>query len=304
MAHARDLGVTPPAAERFEAVSGHGITSRVGGRDVVIGNAALLDRHGVTLDGLTDTAVALADHGATPMFVAVDGHPAGLIAVADSLKPESAAAVEQLRALGLDVWMLTGDNAGTAQAIAREAGIDHVLAEVLPHQKAEQVLRLQAEGRVVAMVGDGINDAPALAQADLGVAIGTGTDVAIAASDITLIGGDLRRIMSAIALSRKTVQTIKQGLFWAFAYNVLLIPVAAGALFPITGLLLDPVLAAAAMAMSSVSVVTNALRLRAFREPATPREILSPPLRSRIRDYAYLLVGRSSRSRSAPARCA
>ncbi|HSJ45116.1 MAG TPA: HAD-IC family P-type ATPase, partial [Euzebyales bacterium] len=287
---AHDQGIAPPAAEGFEAVSGHGITARVDGRDVVIGNAALLDRHGMVLDGLADVAAGQAAQGATPMFVAVDGHPAGLIAVADSLKPESTQAVEQLQALGLDVWMLTGDTTATARAVARDAGIDHLLAEVLPHQKAEQVARLQADGRVVAMVGDGINDAPALAQADLGIAIGTGTDVAIAASDITLIGGDLRSITSAIALSRKTVATIKQGLFWAFAYNVLLIPVAAGALYPATGLLLDPVLAAAAMAMSSVSVVTNALRLRGFRQPATVREILSPPLRTRIRDYAYLVV--------------
>ena len=184
--------------------------------------------------------------------------------------------------------MLTGDNAATAQAVAADVAIDHVLAEVLPHQKAEQVRALQAAGHVVAMVGDGINDAPALASADVGVAIGTGADVAIAASDITLVGGDLRGVVAAIALSRRTVTTIKQGLGWAFAYNILLIPVAAGALYAWHGILLDPVLAAAAMAMSSVSVVSNAQRLRRFRRPASAHEILHPPLRARLGQYSYL----------------
>ena len=184
--------------------------------------------------------------------------------------------------------MLTGDTTATAEAVAATVGIEQVIAEVLPAQKAERISALQAGGRVVAMVGDGINDAPALAQADLGVAIGTGTDVAIAASDITLVGGDLRGIVSAIALSRRTVSTIKQGLGWAFGYNILLIPVAAGALYLVNGILLDPALAAAAMAMSSVSVVTNAQRLRRFRLPAGVREILHPPLAARAGQYAYL----------------
>jgi Cu+-exporting ATPase len=224
------------------------------------------------------------------MFAAVDGNLAALITVADTVRPESADAIAQLKALGLEVWMLTGDNAATAAAVAGRVGIDHVMAEVLPSEKDAQIARLQAGGKVVAMVGDGINDAPALARADLGIAIGTGTDVAIAASDITLVGGDLRGIVSAIALSRRTVTAIKQGLVWAFAYNVLLIPVAAGLLYPVNGILLDPVLASAAMAMSSVSVVTNALRLRGFRRPAGPEEILHPPLRARLASSAYLVA--------------
>ena len=285
---ARELKLDLPKADAFEAVAGKGIRARIDGRALILGNQALMAEAGVAPDGLAAHATGLAQSGATPMYVGVDGRSAGLIAVADTLKPESREAVEQLKALGLEVWMLTGDNRATAEAIARQVGIDRVLAEVLPEQKAAKVQELQAQGRVVAMVGDGINDAPALAQADLGVAIGTGTDVAMAASDVTLIGGDLQLIVTAIALSRKTVGVIKQGLFWAFAYNVLLIPVAMGALYPLFGVLLDPILAAAAMAMSSVSVVTNALRLRRFRRPQNAREILHPPLRQRLGEYAYL----------------
>jgi Cu+-exporting ATPase len=285
---ARELGLDLPKPDAFESITGQGVQARVEGREVVLGNRALMERFGVRLDDLRAPAEVAARTGATPMFVAVGGQPAGVISVADTLKPESAEAVAQLKALGLEVWMLTGDNRATAEAIAREVGIDHVMAEVLPERKADKVRELQAQGRVVAMVGDGINDAPALAQADLGIAIGTGTDVAMAASDITLVGGDLRNIVTAIALSRKTVGVIKQGLFWAFAYNVVLIPVAMGALYPFFGVLLNPVLAAAAMAMSSVSVVTNALRLRRFRRPASPEEILHPPLGERVGEYAYL----------------
>ncbi|MBA2956168.1 heavy metal translocating P-type ATPase [Nocardioides sp. MAH-18] len=264
VAAARDRGLSLAAATAFDAIPGHGITAVVDGHRVLVGNAALMDRHHVDVTALVGAARRSAERARTPMYVAIDGTAAGLVEVADPVKPSSADAVAALRSLGLEVWMVTGDNAATARAVAAQVGIDHVLAEVLPADKADRVADLQAAGHVVAMVGDGINDAPALARADLGVAIGTGTDVAIAASDITLVGGDLRGIVTAIALSRETVTTIKQGLAWAFGYNVLLIPVAAGALYWWDGLLLDPVLASAAMAMSSVSVVTNALRLRRF----------------------------------------
>ncbi|SHN74808.1 Cu+-exporting ATPase [Geodermatophilus obscurus] len=277
-----------PPLRTFDAVPGHGIDAVVDERHVLVGNAALMTARSVDTTALAGTAASAAAVGQTPMFVAIDGQPAAVLSVADTVKPESAEAVAQLQALGLQVWMLTGDNAATAAAIADQVGIEHVLAEVLPADKAAQVRRLQEQGHVVAFCGDGINDAAALSAADVGIAIGTGADVAIAASDITLVGGDLRGIVSAIALSRRTVTTMKQGLGWAFGYNLLLIPVAAGALYWWNGLLLDPVLASAAMAMSSVSVVTNALRLRRFRRPATADEILHPPLRARIGQYAYL----------------
>ena len=290
VAAARDRRLSLTAASSFVAVPGHGIDAVVEGRRVLVGNPALLRSQGVDLAGLEELGAAAAARGQSPMYVAVDDAAAALVTVADTLKPESVEAVAQLKALGLQVWMLTGDHAATAEAIAQQVGIDHVLAEVRPADKAAQVAELQAQGQVVAMCGDGINDAPALAQADLGISIGTGTDVAIAASDVTLVGGDLRGIVSAIALSRRTLTTIKQGLFWAFAYNLLLIPVAAGALYAFDGLLLDPVLAAAAMAMSSVSVVANAQRLRSFRRPATAEEILHPSLRGRVSQYAFLAV--------------
>jgi Cu+-exporting ATPase len=287
---AQEPGLEIPPAEAFESITGRGVRARVEGKDVLVGNRALLAELGIDADALDGSAAELAGRGATPMYIAVEGQLAGLIAVADTIRPESREAVEQLSALGLDVWMVTGDNRATAEAIAAQAGIRNILAEVLPQEKAAKVRALQDQGRVVAMVGDGINDAPALAQADLGIAIGTGTDVAMAASDITLIGGDPRGIVTAIALSRKTVSAIKQGLFWAFAYNVVLIPVAMGILYPILGVLLSPVLAAAAMAMSSVSVVTNALRLRGFTRPASAEAILHPPIGERIREYAYLVA--------------
>jgi Cu+-exporting ATPase len=285
---ARERGIAMPPLTSFEAVPGHGLRAVAAGRAVVIGNDAMLRREGVDAGELRRTAEQAASDGATPVYVVLDGRPAGVLVVADEVKPESATAVAQLQELGLEVWMLTGDNARTAEVVARQVGITHVLADVRPEAKAAHVQELRDRGAVVAMVGDGINDAPALATADLGIAIGTGTDVAIAASDITLVGGDLRGIVSAIALSRRTVSTIKQGLVWAFAYNVLLIPVAAGLLYPFTGTLLDPSLAAAAMAMSSVSVVTNALRLRRFRRPDTA-DMLRPRLTTRLAEYSYLL---------------
>ncbi|MDP9350749.1 MAG: copper-translocating P-type ATPase, partial [Chloroflexota bacterium] len=265
---AQEQGLALPEPEEFASVRGGGVRARVGAQQVLIGNARLLASAGVHLDGTAEAAARLAADGKTAMHIVVDGRPAGVIAVADTIKPESRAAVERLGKLGLDVVMMTGDNEATAKAIARQAGIERVLAEVRPEDKAEEVARLQGQGRNVAMVGDGINDAPALAQANVGMAIGTGTDVAIEASDITLISGDLNGIATAIGLSKATIRAIRQNLFWAFAYNVLLIPVAAGVLYPFfaggggwNGLL-NPMLAAAAMGLSSVSVVSNSLRLR------------------------------------------
>jgi Cu+-exporting ATPase len=262
---AKEQGLTLSEVTEFEAVPGLGVRGRVDGRTVLLGNARFLAESGFDVHPLAPAADELATQGKTPMFVAVDGRAAGLIAVADTLKERSVEAVQALHRLGLELVMITGDNRRTAAAIATQVGIDRVLAEVLPEQKADEVRKLQAEGKVVAMVGDGINDAPALAQADVGIAIGTGTDVAMEASDITLIRGDLTSVVTAIELSKRTIRTIRQNLFWAFLYNVLGIPIAAGVLYPFTGLLLDPMIGSAAMALSSVSVVSNSLRLRRFR---------------------------------------
>ncbi len=252
-------------ASHFSAIPGRGVEAVIEGAEVLLGNRRLLDERGYSLDGLEAIAERLAEEGKTPMFVVANGVVAGVIGVADVLKPDSADAVRGLQALGLEVYMITGDNRRTAEAIARQVGISNVLAEVLPERKAQAVKELQAAGKVVAMVGDGINDAPALAQADIGIAIGTGTDVAMETSDITLIRGDLTPIGTSIRLSRATMRVIKQNLGWAFGYNIALIPIAAGILYPAFGILLDPVFAAVAMALSSVSVLTNSLRLRRFR---------------------------------------
>ena len=267
VAAARSNGGDLPRVEAFEATPGFGVAGRVEGRTVQVGAGRYLQRLGIDAGRLAGAVERLSDEGKTAVYVAIDGRAAGVIAVADALKPSSAEAVAALHALGKRVAMITGDDARTARAIAAQLGIDEVLAEVLPDGKAEAVRGLQAAGRKVAFVGDGINDAPALAQADVGLAIGTGTDVAIESADVVLMSGDLRNVPNAIALSRATLRNIRQNLFWAFAYNTLLIPVAAGVLYPAFGLLLSPIFAAAAMGLSSVFVVTNALRLRRFRPP-------------------------------------
>jgi len=264
----------------FNAVPGHGIEALVEGKKVLLGNLRLIKDRGLSLNGLEEEARLLWEKGKTVMFLGIDNQLVGIIAVADTLKPGAREAVEALHRMGTEVVMLTGDNQRTAEAIAQEVGIDRVLAEVLPEHKAQEVKKLQDEGKIVAMVGDGINDAPALAQADVGIAIGTGTDVAMETADITLISGDLEGIITAIHLSKRTMRTIKQNLFWAFAYNSALIPVAAGALFFVFGQtgvpaglrfilgeygFLNPMLAAGAMAASSITVVTNSLRLRGFK---------------------------------------
>ena len=272
---AEERGVRLVDAEHFESVTGKGIRTLVGGREVIVGRRRLLEDFNADPAPLEAAASRLEEAGKSAFYAAVDGRPAGVVAVADTPKEEAAAAVGALRRRGIEVVMITGDNRRTAEAIALRVGIPRVLAEVLPQDKAREVGRLQAGG-AVAMVGDGINDAPALAQADVGIAIGTGTDVAIEAADVTLISGDLRGVVTALDLSRATMRNIRQNLFFAFFYNAAGIPIAAGVLYPLTGLLLNPIIAAAAMAMSSLSVVTNANRLRAFR-PEPVSELVPPP---------------------------
>ncbi len=280
MADEKKLAVSPVSG--FQAIPGHGAEAKVDGRDLLLGNLKLMRDRSIALRGLDGRAEDLLKNGKTVMFLSVDGKAAGVIGLADTLKPDAAAVMSAIRKSGIDVVMVTGDNRRTAEAIARQAGIERVLAEVLPENKSGEIKKLQDGGRVVAMVGDGINDAPALAQADVGIAIGTGTDIAMETGDITLISGDLSGIATAVSLSRRTIRTIKQNLFWAFAYNVLLIPVAAGVLYLAFGSVgvpsglsfilgeygfLNPILAAAAMALSSITVVSNSLRLRGFRPP-------------------------------------
>jgi len=274
-ARSRELLLSQPVG--FDSITGKGVRANVDGRSILIGNPALLRDAGIDSAALEAEADQLSADGKTPLLVAIGGKPAGVLAVADTLKEESVTAVAGLRALGLEVVMITGDNRRAAAAIARRVGIGRVLAEVLPNRKAAEIRRLQAEGRQVAMVGDGINDAPALAQADIGMAIGTGTDVAIESSDVTLISGALTGVVTAIQLSRATMRNIRQNLSFAFAYNVVGVPIAAGVLYPFVGLRLSPMIAAAAMAMSSLSVVSNANRLRGFRsKPVQPTTIGHP----------------------------
>ncbi len=259
--HALDRGAKPVDVAEFKSHTGTGVTGIVGGRRVVVGNASMMSKERVTVPAMSDAT----ESGATDIYVAIDGAVHGMIVIADSIRATSRDAVSELGALGIEVVLVTGDRRATAQSIAREAGIGNVVAEVLPADKLAEIRSLQERGRVVAMVGDGINDAPALAQADIGISMPRGTDVAIEASDIALMRSDLRAVPTAISLSRRTMQTMKQNLFWAFIYNVIGIPIAAGVLYPVTGWMLSPIIASAAMALSSVSVVTNSLRLRTVR---------------------------------------
>jgi Cu+-exporting ATPase len=270
VAGARERSLALPTAGGFGSVTGQGIQATVDGHAVLAGNSRLLAGAGISTAALDPVAAELSAQGKTPVLAAVDGAPVGVLAVADTVKDDSAAAIAALRRLGIEVVMLTGDSARTARAIAAKVGVDRVVAEVLPDHKADQIRRLQAEGRTIGMVGDGINDAPALAAADVGLAIGTGTDVAIEAADITLISGSLAGVVTAIGLSRATMRNIRQNLFFALAYNAIGIPLAAGVLYPFFGIRLSPIIAAAAMALSSLSVVTNANRLRRYHPSPLP----------------------------------
>jgi Cu+-exporting ATPase len=266
---AKERGLSLPPVTEFTSVPGQGIDAMAPDGRVLVGNRLLMDERGIDVSPLLPSAERMAREGKTVVFVALAGRALGLVAAADVLKPDAAPAIAALRARGLDVLMLTGDQRATAEAIARQAGVARVLAQVLPEDKAREVKALRESGRTVTMVGDGINDAPALAQADVGIAMGSGTDVAIEAADVTLMRGAVAGVVAAFDLSRRTIRVIKQNLVWAFGYNVLLIPVAAGLLYPVWGVLLSPMLAGAAMAFSSVSVVANSLRLKRWH-PEVP----------------------------------
>jgi Cu+-exporting ATPase len=260
--YAREHGIELEAVHDFKALPGYGVEAHLNGKNILLGNLRLMYDRGLSLGSLERKAEELSQDGKTPMFTSVDGRIIGLLAVADTLKDHALEVVQLLKQLGLEVIMLTGDNRRTATAIGNRAGVDRIIAEVLPEDKVREIRELQNQGKIVAMVGDGINDAPALAQAHIGIAIGAGTDVALEASDVTLVRDDLRAVITAIRLSRRTMRTIKQNLFWAFIYNILSIPVAAGVLYPMFHVLMSPIVASGAMAMSSVSVVTNSLRLK------------------------------------------
>jgi Cu+-exporting ATPase len=262
---ARDKGVVVSQVSDFESDPGLGVWGRVDGHDIQVGNLRLMERHGVEVEELSGNADAERARGATAIFAAVDGQLAGVLIIADAIKETTPAAIDALRRAGLRIVMLTGDNERTAQSVAETLRVDEVIADVLPEDKANVVKRLQREGAVVAMAGDGVNDAPALAQSDVGIAMGTGTDVAMESAGVTLVSGDLSGIVRAVHLSRSTMRNIRQNLFFAFGYNALGVPIAAGVLYPAFGLLLSPVVASVAMSLSSVSVVTNALRLRTVR---------------------------------------
>lgn len=272
---AEDAGFGLLNMENFESLTGRGIEAQIGGQTVLAGNRKLMNERGIALAALEEASDRLAEEGKTPMYVALDGRLSGIVAVADVVKQSSHAAIKELHRMGIEVAMITGDNKKTAAAIAKQVGIDHVLAEVLPQDKSNEVKKLQAQGRKVAMVGDGINDAPALAQADIGIAIGSGTDVAMESADIVLMRSDLMDVPTGILLSKKTIRNIKQNLFWAFAYNVVGIPIAAGVLYLFGGPLLNPIFAAAAMSLSSVSVLTNALRLKRFKATIGKETVVS-----------------------------
>jgi Cu+-exporting ATPase len=269
VAAARKKNLAFASATDFAAVPGEGVVATIDGRRVMAGNAAFIEKQGIVTTSIDSPLQQLSSAGKTTVVVAVDHDIAGVIALADDIRPESKPAVESLHKMGVDVVMLTGDNKRAASRVAMLTGIRTVQAEVLPSEKAEAVKSFQKNGKLVAMVGDGINDAPALAQADVGIAVGTGTDIAIEAADMTLLRGDLRRVVTALKLSKATISTVKQNLFWAFVYNVIGIPIAAGILYPVTGWLLSPVIASAAMSLSSVSVLTNSLRLRSFKPAAS-----------------------------------